>query len=622
MARENRPAAAGISNQEVLAEINLITQIQQIETRLAFQPNTIRFAQLADAYLSIGEFEHAIQACEEGLKIYPYYDTATFVLAKAYYRMGDKKKARAILQEFLASNPAHLAAHKLFGDLSLEEDDVVGSVTHYRIALRMDPINRPIIQSLVDLKESYQKIKAAKSSDEDEEEDVRPLVQKREIPKAEIPKPISDKAPVQPKIEKQLAVEEKVVKPEAIKKEELKPVEQNIPVSAVEEIKPVHNPAYTDEKGVLYFYDDDEVSFEEYKQRQAWQKSGKAVIMVREALDAMLAEIRAKSKPPEAKKPAVSETQKVPTSFEEHLEHAMSKEEDELLSEADQEAALAEMDISYKDYLELLTEESDLLEALFQEEEETGDEEISPIAGKAAPQAEKRDDEKPMAYQDYVEDLTDESEIIEATMAEDHDDSPLSLAEFSEYLDTSDDVIDFATYALISRNGDLAEIMKDAAPADGGSGMSYKDYFSSLTSDAEQREAAFETTVLKPAETKDTAKAEPKADIPRPIPEKVEAIKEDIAPPPVRESAEKPAESIQPVQKEAAEEQTEWMDAEDINPQDATLELVEKLAAQGQYGTAYKVCKMLKAKNPTDAKIDRKILELKRLYLWSSQLVG
>jgi len=52
------------------------------------------------------------------------------------------------------------------------------------------------------------------------------------------------------------------------------------------------------------------------------------------------------------------------------------------------------------------------------------------------------------------------------------------------------------------------------------------------------------------------------------------------------------------------------------------MEMVEKFAQAGQFGMSYKVCKMLKMKNPTDAKVDRKVLELKRLYLWSSQLVG
>lgn len=89
-------------------------------------------------------------------------------------------------------------------------------------------------------------------------------------------------------------------------------------------------------------------------------------------------------------------------------------------------------------------------------------------------------------------------------------------------------------------------------------------------------------------------------------------------------------EEVKPVLSQATAETTEeteegygeTFEEEEVNPQDATPELVEKLAARGQFGTAYKVCKMLKVKNPTDAKVDRKILELKRLYVWSSQMVG
>ncbi len=628
MTKENKTPVAGISNQEVLAEINLIAQIQQIEGRLAFQPDTVRFAQLADAYLNIGEFEHAILACQEGLKIYPHYDTATFVLAKAYYRMGDKKKARAILEELLTSHPAHLTVHKLLGDLALEEDDIVQSVSHYRIALRMDPINRPIIQSLVDLKEPYQKIKAAKPADEEEEQDIRPTILKKEIPK-----PASEKAPV--KMETRDAFAGEITDSQEFKIEETKPVEskpvekKTTQTEGTADVKPVHKPAYTDEKGLMYFYDDDEVSFEEYKQRQEWQKAGKALILSRETLDAKLTLVGAKTaeitktaeKKPEIKKPPAE--QKTPTTFEEHLEDAMLKEEEELLSEAEQDDGLARIDISYKDYLDLLTEEADLIEALFQDEEDSDEKEIT-AKPEPATEPEAGDNERSMPYQDYVENLTDESEINEANFIADFDERVLSLTEFSEYLEHSDDVMDVGAYALLSRNGDLGDLMKDVVPSDEGPPMTYRDYFSALTSDAERREAALEKAVEKSEKTESriTAKepAAEKIEVKK-IPEKTDVKQEETASPAFVEK-KKSVERTSAVREEPIEKEVAFLEVDEINPQDATPEMVDELAARGQYGSAYKVCKMLKAKNPTDAKIDRKILELKRLYLWSSQLVG
>ncbi len=682
MARENKTSVpAVISNQEILAEINLISQIQQIETRLAVDPESLRFAQLADAYLGIGDFDHAIALCEKGMQKHPNYDTGTLVLARSYYLSGNKMKAREVLQNFLTTNPASLAGHKLLGDLALEEDDVNGTVSHYRIALRFDPINRQIIQTLVDLKDKYQKLKESKSGDEEEEAEVK------SIPKAVIPKPVAEKPAekIQPEI-----LETAKPKTEAVKEESrlenfiedaIQPAEDKFafkepqPKSAVsessvisEEVKPVvqqtvaseFSPAYTDEKGVMYFYDDDEVSFDQYKKRLELQKAGKALIIERALLDQKLIEKGVKSAAKESKSEdvftqmesafetdtktglsePVAETRpaKEPaqfTSFEDHINESMAREEEELLSEAEQEAALSELEISYKDYLDILTSEDDLLEALFQEETKTGMEEaedkvsriLKSALGEEAPAP--SDTDQPLAYLDYLQSLEDESDIAEASFAEEtplDDGEPIGFGEFSAYLDNADEAIDFETYAVILRaegvSSDSLWEMKSVAE---GPGLKYDEYMASV-SELEKAEAAFETIKeAKPSEKPiQQAAAEPV------IEEMVTEIKTEERPvakiepyeqkPKLTPVAAQVTEEV--AEEDIAEEIIEETTEEEINPQEATPELVEKLASRGQFGTAYKVCKMLKVKNPTDAKVDRKILELKRLYVWSSQMVG
>lgn len=689
MARENKASVpAVISNQEILAEINLISQIQQIETRLATEPESIRFAQLADAYLGIGDFDHAITLCEKGLKLHPQYDTGTLVLAKSYYLSGNKKKAREVLQDFLVSNPASLAGHKLLGDLSLEEDDVAGTVSHYRIALRFDPINRQIIQTLVDLKDKYQKIKESRT-EEEEEEEIKPVAKKI------VPKPTAVEKPadkVQPATVETPAVKvaqsqevskldsfiEDAIQP-AEDKIDLKPVEMKPkiiePVAAkpVEQVKPEErpgefSPAYTDENGVMYFYDDDEVSFDQYKKRLDLQKAGKALILERSLLDQKLIEkgVRSVSKVQAPKeddvfaktdsafdmdftakdtgsKPAKGEKTEAETkpftSFEEHIDESMAKEEEELLSAAEQEAALSEIEISYKDYLDILTNEDELLEALFQEEheasteEETEDratrilkstlpEEISGLEGAF-------ESEEPITYLDYVQNLDDERDIVEASLETEFDDGiPVSVTGFSEYLDGSDEIIDFNTFALLfDVEGGSADSLWDTVAEEPV--MKYEEYLSAASetektealADLEPPEDFEEITLKKPdVETKTVG---------------AKTVEEKIAEKTVEPSAMKiepvlQKEEVKPVLSQAPAETTEeaeegygeTFEEEEVSPQDATPELVEKLAARGQFGTAYKVCKMLKVKNPTDAKVDRKILELKRLYVWSSQMVG
>lgn len=681
MARENKASVpAVISNQEILAEINLISQIQQIETRLATEPDSIRFAQLADAYLGIGDFEHAIKLCEQGLKTHPRYDTGTLVLAKSYYLSGNKQKAREVLKEFLVTHPASLPGHKLLGDLSLEEDDVAGTVSHYRIALRFDPINRQIIQTLVDLKDKYQKIKESKSEEEEEEEI-------KTVPKKMEPKVIRPEKPVekiQPIVEETPAVKsaaakedskldsfiEDAIQPDedliSFKPAEIKPVKQE-PVIARTEEKPVADkksgdfaPAYTDENGIMYFYDDDEVSFDQYKQRLDLQKAGKALILERALLDQKLAEKGVKST--SKVQPSVTEDKMAPSetafemdaslrgfevetpkarkeektkpvqSFEEHIDQSMAQEEEDLLSAAEQEAALSEIEISYKDYLDILTSEEELLEALFQEEHEAGlveekEDKAARILKSALGHEELQDTseeaEQPITYLDYVQSLENESDIHEAGFfaSDDEKEEAIGLTAFSSYLEESDESIDFATYSLLLETegvspDELWKEAKDEEPV-----IPYKDYLASVP-DAEKNEALFEIekpAVVTPVETKTVETVHEEVKITE-LPAEAPAVKAEKTEIKETKPIEQPA-AIAEAADDTDEYEEEFIE-EEINPQDATPELVEKLAARGQYGSAYKVCKMLKVKNPTDAKVDRKILELKRLYVWSSQMVG
>ncbi|KAB2880694.1 hypothetical protein F9K33_03855 [bacterium] len=676
MARENKATvAAVISNQEILAEINLISQIQQIETRFATEPDSIRFAQLADAYLGIGDFEHAIKLCEQGLVKHPQYDTGTLVLAKSHYLSGNKKKAREVLQDFLITHPASLSGHKLLGDLSLEEDDVAGTVSHYRIALRFDPINRQIIQTLVDLKDKYQKIKESKPSDEEEEEVVKTVAKKAEPtvpPDTQVKKtsPVSEEKPaVKPAPDKEdnkldsfiedaiQPMEDRVeFKPIEVKPAKTEPVIAKTQEKPKAEEKPSEfSPAYTDNNGIMYFYDDDEVSFEQYKKRLDLQKAGKALILERALLDQKLAEkgIKTAVKTRKAEDDAFAaqaesaidmeitpkgfefeaekEKPKKIATFEEHIDASMAKEEEDLLTAAEQEAALSEIEMSYKDYLDILTNEEDLLEALFQEEHEAGiEEEKEDKAGRILATAE--DSEKPLSstteadqpipYLDYVQSLESDSDITEASFttqsAVTEKEETIGFSEFSSYLDDSDDTIDYASYAmLLEVEGSSAKTLWADVPATVESAVSYNDYIVSAPA-AEKAYAVFKT----PDEDKKQEKAKEVSAADAVVEATVTGAKTVV------ESVVKAeaAKTIQPeIKEEITEETDDYQEEEfetEINPQDATPELVEKLAARGQYGSAYKVCKMLKVKNPTDAKVDRKILELKRLYVWSSQMVG
>ncbi len=651
---KTKDAAGGIGNGEILAEIRLIDLIQRIETKLVIQPNTIRFAELADAYIGIGNYDEAIRLCTEGLSHYPNYGPAHLVLARAYYRSGNKAKAREILEAYLNVSPANSSAHKLLGDIALEADDIKSAVTRYRTALRMDPINREVIQQLVDLKDAYQKVKD--SGDEDEPADAKPFVaEKPPAPVTEkkkaIPTPAAETrkeaAPTVVKdeakdAEAELLIRHDLVEVAARSKKtadvaEETPVETKTPreipkkkeepAPVVTPPKPVEPavvkspassdelggliPSYTDAQGKHYFCVDDELSFAEYKKRKALIDAGKAVLMSRAELDDLMSRAAPPKKPKAAAKEDVAE--KAPKAKKEKpvVEETVAPSDGEtLLSLDEQEAALDELEISYKDYLDILTDESLLMEALFTEEEPYGALEeqdlslVSKLAGELP--------DTPISYHDYLSGLTDFSERREAELAD--DEKALSLAEYSASVD--DEPMDF--HAFLMTAPDAAAIEASLARVETEPEMTYAEYLDAVPEPL-KKEASLEEPALPATPVVEKPVAPPKPVIKPPEPA-VEVPKPKPTPV-VKPAAVETIEAEEEIEEEIVEETGE-IETTEINPNDATLELVESYVTMGQFGTAYKVCKILKQKNPTDAKIDRKMLELKRLYLWSSQLAG
>lgn len=678
MAQPVKNQAVAVSNKDILAEVNLISQIQQIETRLAVQPRSMRFAQLADAYINMGQYDDGILICEEGLKNYPHYVTASLVLAKGYYYSGNKNKARQILEDFLHVRPSHIAARKMLGDIALENDDVKTAVGHYRVALRLDPINRDIIQALVDLKDQYQKIKDGATSEDEEDDVIRPR-EKAPLTRTVAPtetrppaKDIKTTAPKKDLTEEIEQVEDSIVASlmgdEPVERPPVKAVGETVPKPVVEEVKPAAQPveasrvetsptagttpiletagltpAFTDARGMLYFYADEDLSFAHFKARNDLVKQGRAVVMARTELDQLIAKASGKATPAADETPVVDLEEKLeapprkpvldfddafevgeirkptpkPPMVETPVEEELSSEEsDEPLTKEEQEVILSEVEVSYRDYLDLITDEEELLEAIFQDEQPaTHDDETSPIVAEITGiQRRTVTDagDAPLSYDDYLSTLDDEDLVAEASFEEE---APMSLEDYASYLDESDEPIDFAMYSLVT--GQNGELWRSFDPGEERV-LSYRDYLAEPLTNETRTEATFTGTVVVP----DAVAVESAAIVDTAIHKEAAAfveVQKRTEPEPVRTE---PA----PVVETAAvdeEETVEYVDEEeDINPADVSMELAEQYASRGQFGAAFKVCRMLKLNNPTDAKIDRKILELKRLYVWSTQMVG
>src|SRR6058998_3299198 len=79
--------------------------IRRQEERLARDPASLAFAQLADLYRKAGRTRDAVALCRDGLARYPHYTTARLILAKALAAAGDLDAATIELAAILAVSP-------------------------------------------------------------------------------------------------------------------------------------------------------------------------------------------------------------------------------------------------------------------------------------------------------------------------------------------------------------------------------------------------------------------------------------------------------------------------------------------------------------------------------------
>src|SRR5881396_3691245 len=88
-----------------VADPALDAAIRRHEERLARDPASLAFAQLADLYRKAGRTQDAIALCRQGLTRYPHYTTARLILAKAWLAEERLDEAAAELATILEHSP-------------------------------------------------------------------------------------------------------------------------------------------------------------------------------------------------------------------------------------------------------------------------------------------------------------------------------------------------------------------------------------------------------------------------------------------------------------------------------------------------------------------------------------
>src|SRR3989442_1173726 len=120
----------------------LAAAIRRHEERLARDPASLAFAQLADLYRKAGRTRQAVAVCRNGLLRYPHYTTARLILVKALAAEGQLEPALAEIGAILEVNPNDLQGHRLAAEIHRRLGHIDRAVTHLEAAVRLDPGDR------------------------------------------------------------------------------------------------------------------------------------------------------------------------------------------------------------------------------------------------------------------------------------------------------------------------------------------------------------------------------------------------------------------------------------------------------------------------------------------------
>ena len=120
----------------------IVGAIRRQEERLARDPASLAFAQLADLYRKAGRTRDAVALCRNGLTRYPHYTTARLILAKALVADGQLAPAQVELEAILEANPKDVQCHRLAAEIQRRLGHIDEGVRHLEAAVALDPSDR------------------------------------------------------------------------------------------------------------------------------------------------------------------------------------------------------------------------------------------------------------------------------------------------------------------------------------------------------------------------------------------------------------------------------------------------------------------------------------------------
>jgi len=109
-------------------------RIDELRRRVDNDPASIAFAQLAEEYRRIGEYDEAVRVCRTGLAQHPAYLSARVTLGRSLMELRQFDAARTELEYVLRTAPDNLAAIRALAELHQRRGELGDALQQFSTA--------------------------------------------------------------------------------------------------------------------------------------------------------------------------------------------------------------------------------------------------------------------------------------------------------------------------------------------------------------------------------------------------------------------------------------------------------------------------------------------------------
>ncbi len=122
--------------------------IAKLEKAFRRDPDSPRFARLADLYLKRGRIERALELCQQGCASFPDYATGFIVLSKCHEKQGALEEAHEAMGQALRLDPENPGGYKHLAHLAAQLGVAPLALQSLRQAAYLDPFDASLAEQI------------------------------------------------------------------------------------------------------------------------------------------------------------------------------------------------------------------------------------------------------------------------------------------------------------------------------------------------------------------------------------------------------------------------------------------------------------------------------------------